>query len=173
MGLFLILPFGASANVMVEWQTVKLGAGVNRVESMWEISDAAAAKWFGFNPDDVIDFYFKIVTDKGEFLFTDENITRIRGGSTPFHIDPDQQLHTPGDVGLWTTAGDGIGWYSDPMEEQGPTEYASYVWFHFDGYEVRGYATGQWMVVPEPPIHALMLVGLIGVGIARRLKAQT
>ncbi|MEJ2455465.1 MAG: PEP-CTERM sorting domain-containing protein [Candidatus Thiodiazotropha sp.] len=140
---------------------------------MWEISDEAATRWFAFNPVDVIDFYLKIDTDHGVYLYTDENMTQRGGGTTPFHIDSDQQLHTPSDLFFRTIAGDEIGWYSDPMAEQGPTEYASYVWFRFHDCGDCGYsATGQWNVVPEPPIYALMLVGLIGIGMARRLKAQ-
>ncbi len=174
MGLFLILPFGASANVMVEWQTVELGAGVNSVKSMWEISDAAAAGSFGFNPVDVIDFYLKIDTVDGAYLFTDENMSQIGGGTTPFQIDPDMQLHTPSDVGFETTAGHIISWYSDPLDPFNPSPYASFLRFEFqdgDDYVLRS-AIGQWNVVPEPSVYALMLLGLIGIGIARRLKAQ-
>ncbi len=176
LGLLLILPLGVSANVLVQWKTIELGPGVNSVESMWEVTDAAAARWFAFNPEDVIDFYFKVDTDHGVYHFTDENMTRQFGGAKRyFHIQfqSDLQLHTPNDVGFTTTDGHTIGWYSDPMAEQGPTEYASYVGFAFhDGGDYGYSATGQWNVVPEPPIYALMLVGLIGVGIARRLKAQ-
>ncbi len=174
MGLLLIFPLGASANVLVKWQTVELGAGVNSVESMWEISDAAAAGSFGFNPMDVIDFYLKIDTVDGAYLFTDENMSQIGGSATPFQIDPDMQLHTPSDVGFETTDNHIISWYSDPLDPFNPSPYASFLRFEFynDGDYVLRSAIGQWNVVPEPPIYALMLLGLIGVFVARRLNMQ-
>ena len=157
-GLSLIFFHSVSANVLLQWQTIELGSGVNSVTSLWEISDEAASDWFGFNPTDVIDFSLEVDTDVGVYLFTDENMTQIGGGSTPFHIDPDQQLHTPSDVGFRTDTGDLDSWYSDPLDPLEPSPYASFLRFEFCDLEAcsRRSATGQWNLVPEPSVYALM-----------------
>ena len=173
IGLCVIFPLSATANVLLEWETIELGNGVTSLESSWEITDAAASGVFGFTSVDVVDFYLRIETVDGVYLFEDENMTQIGGPATPFQIDPDQQLHTPSDVGFVTTDGHTLSWYSDPLDPIDPSPYASFLRFEFsyDGEYVLRSAIGQWnLAVPEPSVLVLMMAGLFGLAAVKRVR---